>query len=234
MPPDRPIGGRPARLPAAVLWDLDGTLIDSEPYWDAATADLIAAHGVSWSQAHSDALIGNDLLTSARYIKRHGGVELPAAVIVDLLLDGVARRVAEHLPWRPGARELLAELNQLGVACALVTMSYRRLADAVVAALPPGSFATVVAGDDVTHGKPHPEPYLTAAARLGVRPAECVAIEDSPTGLASAVAAGVPALGVAHLVPLEPSPGRHLVGTLVGVSGADLGELRNVLGTAAG
>ncbi|HEY6798495.1 MAG TPA: HAD family phosphatase [Kineosporiaceae bacterium] len=234
MPPDGPGSRRPTRLPAAVLWDLDGTLIDSEQYWDAATADLIAAHGRTWSQAHSDALIGNDLLTSARYIKRHGGVELPAPMIVDILVDGVTERLARHLPWRPGARELLAELTELDVPCALVTMSYRRLADAVVAALPAGSFAAVVAGDDVSHGKPHPEPYLTAAARLQVAPADCVAIEDSPTGLASAVAAGVPALGVAHLVPLEPSPGRHLVGSLVGVSAAGLGELPRLLGTAAG
>jgi HAD superfamily hydrolase (TIGR01509 family) len=225
---------RPGVWPAAVLWDLDGTLVDSEPYWDEATAELIAAHGRSWSQAHSNALIGNDLLTSARYIKRHGGVELPAPVIVDFLVDCVARRLRGRLPWRPGAPELLAELNRLGIPCALVTMSYRRLADAVVGALPEGSFATVVAGDDVTHGKPHPEPYLTAAARLAVTPGECVAIEDSPTGLASAVAAGVPALGVVHLVPLEPSPGRHLVGSLAGVTAADLGRVRDVLRHAAG
>jgi beta-phosphoglucomutase-like phosphatase (HAD superfamily) len=113
-------------------------------------------------------------------------------------------------------------------------MSYRRLAEAVVEALPTGSFGTIVAGDDVTHGKPHPEAYLTAAARLGVTPGECVAIEDSPPGLASAVAAGVPALGVAHLVPLEPSPGRHLIGSLVGVTARDLGRLPDVVRRAAG
>jgi HAD superfamily hydrolase (TIGR01509 family) len=173
-------------------------------------------------------------MTSARYIRRHGGVDLPSAVIIETLLTGVVERVGRRLPWRPGARELLAELHTLGVPCALVTMSYRLLADAVLAALPPGSFAAVVAGDDVTHGKPHPEPYLTAAARLGVLPEDCVAIEDSPTGLASAVAAGVPALGVEHLVPLEPSPGRHLVDTLDGVTAADLGRLSENLRRAAG
>jgi HAD superfamily hydrolase (TIGR01509 family) len=204
---------------------MDGTLVDSEPYWDACTFALVAAHGRGWSQAHSDALIGNDLLTSARYIRRHGGVDLPAPMIVDLLVDGVAERIRRHIPWSPGARQLLAELNRLGVPCALVTMSYRRIADAVVSALPADSFAAVVCGDDVTRGKPHPEPYLTAAARLGAAPADCVAIEDSPTGLASAVAAGVPALGVAHLVPLEHSAGRHLIDSLAGVTAADLARL---------
>jgi HAD superfamily hydrolase (TIGR01509 family) len=234
MPPEAPTGGQPDRLPAAVLWDLDGTLVDHEHYWDASTLALIEEHGGTWSQAHSDALIGNSLPVSARYIQRHGGIDLPAETIVERLVDGVAARTAERILWRPGARELLAELRGLGVPCALVTMSYRRLAEAVLAALPAGTFATVVAGDDVRHGKPHPEAYLTAAARLRVPPGDCVAIEDSPTGLASAVAAGVPALGVAHLVPLEPSPGRRVVGSLVGVTAADLGRLRELVDRAAG
>jgi HAD superfamily hydrolase (TIGR01509 family) len=219
----------PEALPAAVLWDLDGTLVDSEHYWDEATFALVAEHGTGWSQSHSDNLIGNALLTSARYIRRHGGVDLPPEVIVERLVDGVVERLAREITWRPGARELLAELNRLGVPCALVTMSYRRLADAVLAALPEGSFAAVVAGDDVTHGKPHPEPYLTAAARLGVDPADCVAIEDSPTGLASAEAAGVPALGVAHLLPLEPAGSRRIVGSLAGVGAAELGRVAELV-----
>ena len=221
-------------LPAAVLWDLDGTLVDSEPYWIQSEYALVAAHGGTWDDRHAHALVGQDLLTSARYLRRHGGVDLPPPVIVERLLDAVVARVAEHVPWRPGARELLAELRGLAVPCALVTMSYRRLAETVVAALPAGSFAAIVAGDDVTHGKPHPEAYLTAASRLGVSPADCVAVEDSPTGLASAVAAGVPALGVAHLVPLEPSPGRHLVSTLEGMTARDLAELRDVARQATG
>jgi len=208
--------------PDAVLWDLDGTLVDTEPYWIECEFALVAAHGGVWTTEHAHALVGSDLVASARYIRRHGGVDLPDHAIVDALVDGVAERVRRHIPWRPGARELLAELGRERVPCALVTMSYRRLALAVLDALPAGSFTAVVAGDDVTHGKPHPEPYLTAAARLGVVPGDCVAIEDSPTGLASAVAAGVPALGVEHLVPLVPSPGRQLVDSLVGLTPADL------------
>lgn len=213
---------RPADLPAAVLWDMDGTLVDTEPYWMECEFALVEAHGGVWSEEHAHALVGNDLLTSARYLRRVGGVDLPVTRIVDLLLDGVIERVRRRVPWRPGARELLADLVALGVPCALVTMSYRRFADCVLGALPAGSFATLVAGDDVTHGKPHPEPYLTAAARLDVDPARCLAIEDSQTGLTSAVAAGVPTLGVEYLVPLSRGAGRHVVGTLEGVTPADL------------
>jgi len=104
-------------------------------------------------------------------------------------------------------------------------MSYRRFTDAVVEALPPGAFAAVVAGDEVTRGKPHPEPYLTAAARLGVAPGECVAIEDSPTGVASAVAAGVPTLAVEHLVTIAPGPGRTIVHSLETWTPEDLAKL---------
>ena len=219
--------------PAAVLWDMDGTLVDTEPYWIECEYALVEAHGGTWTQEHAHALVGNDLLTSAHYLRRHGDVDLPASDIVELLLDGVVERVRRAVPWRPGARELLAELVALDVPCALVTMSYRRLARAVLAALPPDSFAALVAGDDVTQGKPHPEPYLTAAARLGVAPADCVAVEDSPTGLASAVAAGIPTLGVTHLVPLLPGPGRHLVTTLVGLTAADLARLPEVVAPRA-
>jgi HAD superfamily hydrolase (TIGR01509 family) len=117
---------------------------------------------------------------------------------------------------------LLADLVAHGVPCALVTMSWRRVAAAVVDALPPGSFTAVVCGDDVTNGKPHPEPYLTAAHRLGVAVGECVAIEDSPTGARSAVAAGCRTLGVPNVAAIPDDVGAHLIGSLTGVRAHDL------------
>jgi HAD superfamily hydrolase (TIGR01509 family) len=212
-------------LPAAVLWDMDGTLVDTEPYWIECERELVTRYGHEWSDDDAHALVGNPLLVSAEYIRERGHVPLAPEVIVEVLLDGVVERVRRHVPFRPGARELLEALLAAGVPCALVTMSYRRFADAVVEALPPGAFAAVVVGDEVTHGKPHPEPYLTAAARLGVAPEACVAIEDSPTGVASAVAAGVPTLAVEHLVPISPGPLRTIVHSLEGWTPADLGVL---------
>jgi HAD superfamily hydrolase (TIGR01509 family) len=212
--------------PAAVLWDMDGTLVDTEPYWFDVEFELVEEFGGTWSEADAISLVGFDLLDSAHELRTRGGVELDAVEVVERMIDGVARRVAEQLPWRPGAAELLAECVAEQIPCAMVTMSWRRLADAVIASAPTGSFVASITGDEVRVGKPDPEPYHAAAAALGLHPAECVAIEDSPTGVASALAAGCATLGVPHVVPITAAPGLTLVDSLVGVSVADLGRLR--------
>jgi HAD superfamily hydrolase (TIGR01509 family) len=211
--------------PEAVLFDMDGTLVDTEPYWIEVEYELVAEHGGTWSLEHALNLVGNDLLISAAYIREHGGVDLPPAEIVERLLDGVVARVRRTVPWQPGARELLAELNKVGIACGLVTMSYERFVAPVLEALPAGSFQTVVTGDKVTVGKPHPEPYLTAAADLGVAPGSCLAIEDSNTGATSAEAAGCTVLVVPNHVPVLAGPRRVFRDSLVGVEIADLEKI---------
>lgn len=209
-----------ARIPAAVLWDMDGTLVDTEPYWIEAEYTLVERHGGTWSDAHAHALVGSDLLAAGAYIREHGPVDLEPAQIVEALLEIVIERVRAHTPWQPGAAELLADLAAAGIPCALVTMSYAELADAVVRQLPAGSFAISITGDQVEFGKPHPEPYLRAAAALGVDPAACVAIEDSPTGVASAEAAGCHTLAVPHVAHVQATPGRTIVDSLVGIDAA--------------
>jgi HAD superfamily hydrolase (TIGR01509 family) len=211
-------------LPAAVLWDMDGTLVDTEPYWIAAEHEIVEEHGGTWSDEFAHQLVGNDLLVSAMFIKDNSAVPWEPERIVDELLDRVISRVTEHVPWRPGARELLSALQDEGVPSALVTMSWRSLADAVVGALPEGTFAAVVTGDEVSHGKPHPEPYRAAARLLGVSPEDCVAIEDSPTGVRSAVAAGVPTLAVPHVVAVPEIRGAVHLDTLSGLTPAGLAE----------
>lgn len=209
----------------AVLWDLDGTLVDTEPAWIAAEYRLVESFGGSWDDAHARALVGNPLLVSAAYIREHGGVELPLAEIVDRLLVEVVAAVEREVVWRPGVLRLLGELRAAGVPCALVTMSYQSLAQAVASQLPAGSFDTVVTGEQVARGKPDPEAYLTAAQRLGVQPSRCVAIEDSPTGVASAEAAGCVVIAVRNQVPLAPAPGRIVLDDLAAVTVADLRAL---------
>ncbi|MEO7448396.1 MAG: HAD family phosphatase [Humibacillus sp.] len=209
-------------LPAAVLWDMDGTLVDTEPYWIAAEHELVAAHGGQWSDEYAHLLVGNALEVSAQLIIDKSGIDLSVSEIVEALLDRVVARVEQEVPWRPGARELLDELGALGVPSLLVTMSWRRLADTVVRTLPDGTFRALVTGDEVEHGKPHPEPYLAAARLIGADPADCVALEDSPAGVRSATAAGVPTLAIPHIVPVPPTDGAVQISTLHGVRAADL------------
>ena len=187
---------------AAVLWDMDGTLVDTEPFWIRAETELVAAHGGTWTDADAHELVGRDLLDSAAYLQRVGEVDMEPAASVELMMERVIEQMAASPPWRPGALDLLAALGAAGVPSVLVTMSWRRLVGAVVDLLPPGTFAATGAGDEVDRGKPHPEPYLAAADILGVPPTACVAIEDSPTGARSALAAGCKVLGVPHVVAI--------------------------------
>lgn len=202
-----------ARLPAALLWDLDGTLINSEPYWMAAEAELVAEHGGTWTYDDGARLVGKALIDSATIIHEHG-VPLAPEEIVETLVERMVTRLEEAVPWQPGALTILTALRDAGVPNALVTMSYRVLADAVLRAAPEGLFQAVVCGDEVTHGKPDPEAYRRAAALLGVDPGAAVAVEDSPAGLTSALASGARTIGVEVVVPVEPRPGLSRVASL--------------------
>jgi HAD superfamily hydrolase (TIGR01509 family) len=209
-------------IPQAVLWDMDGTLVDTEPYWIEAEFELAESHGGTWSREHALELVGNDLLTSGRYIRDHMGIAPSPEEIVEALLDGVVARVQERVPWCAGARELLADLRAAGVPCGLVTMSYTRFVAPILAALPDGTFSAIVTGDVVERGKPDPEPYLTAARMLGVDPSACLAIEDSNTGATSAEAAGTTVLVVPNHVEVVPSARRLFHETLVGITAREL------------
>ena len=208
--------------PHAVLWDMDGTLVDTEPYWIQSEFEIVEEHGGVWSHEHAMNLVGNDLLVSGRYIHEHSGIALDPARIVEELLDRVVARVSQEVPWRPGALELLGDLRDQGVRCALVTMSYRRFVAPILSSLPSDTFEVIVTGDTVSQGKPHPEPYEKAAAILGVDPAHTVAIEDSNTGARSAEAAGCTVLVVQNHVPVLPGERRVFVETLAGMTTGDL------------
>lgn len=209
----------------AVLWDMDGTLVDTEPYWINAEHEIVEAHGGTWSDEFAHELVGKDLMVSAQFIRDNSPITWEPERVIEELLIRVIAQVREHVPWRPGARELLESLREQGVPSALVTMSWRSFAEAVLDALPDGSFAVVVTGDEVERGKPHPEPYLRAADLLGVSPSDCVALEDSPTGVASAVAAGVPTVAIPHVVAVPEQPGAVQVSSLAGVGVTELAEL---------
>ena len=211
----------------AVLWDMDGTLVDTEPYWIATEQAMADKYGATWTHADALTLVGSDLIDSGRYIKKVMGLELTPEEIVEELLDGVVAKVELEVPWRPGAVELLDSLAAAGIRCGLVTMSYERFVAPILAHLPAETFRVVVTGDQVQYGKPHPEPYLTAAAALGVPPEECVAIEDSNTGAKSAEEADCLVLVVENHVPVLEGPGRVFRQTLEGLTVEELAALRS-------
>jgi len=214
-------------FPLAVLWDMDGTLVDSEHYWSISQNRLAQQYGATWTEEDEKGVIGSSLYDSSDLIKRKFGIEdRSVQEIIDHLTDEVIEQLRQVLPWRPGALELLLDLKQAGIKTALVTMSMRRMALAVAESIPFAAFDVVIAGDDVKYGKPHPEPYLKAAKSLGVDPADCIAFEDSMTGLNSAAAAGTHAIGVTNLVELTPGNDRRVIDSLVGLSSSNLHELR--------
>ncbi len=217
----------PNNFPAAVLWDMDGTLIDSEPYWLLSESRLASDYGATWTEENGHELIGKSLYDSSALLKDRLNIQdLSVEQVIDRLTDEVVSHLKGRLPWRPGALELLMDLKQNGVKTALVTMSMRRMALAVIEQIPFQAFDVVVGGDDVRIGKPHPEPYLRAAELLGVDPTQCIALEDSRTGLASAEAAGTVAVGIPNIVPIPPAPNRIVIPTLSEMNTELLANLR--------
>jgi HAD superfamily hydrolase (TIGR01509 family) len=212
-------------FPAAVLWDMDGTLIDSEPYWLASESAFAAAHDSNWGQDDGLGVIGMSLYESSKLLKERVGSSLEPQQIIDQITDGVLSELERSIPWRPGARELLKLLKDNNVKTALVTGSMHRMAQKVAEKIGFEAFDVIVGGDDVVKGKPHPESYLTAASMLGVDPTHCVAFEDSLTGITSAEAAGTKAVGIAHIVEIPMVENRILWPTLEGVQMNDLRAL---------
>ncbi len=214
----------------AVLWDMDGLLVDTEPTWTVAEQELARELGGVFSPELKAAIVGTRLELAVPAILRWYDVEdTPAQVARTYawLLGRMVELYAERPTVLPGAGELLAALRAEGVPVALVSSSYRVLVDAVLAH-GIGPFDVTVAGDEVACGKPHPEPYLTAAAALGVDVAACVVLEDSPSGVVSGEAAGCAVVAVPAVagVDLEAGP-RRLV--LPSLSGLTVDDLRRVV-----
>jgi HAD superfamily hydrolase (TIGR01509 family) len=199
----------------AVLFDMDGLLIDSEPIWSIAEEEVMADLGGPWRPEIKAALVGKRLDETAQiFLSFAPGSERDAAYVESFLLHRMCALFRQRLPWQPGARELLDALRDRGVPLALVSSSYRPLVDAALEDMGADRFAATLAGDEVTHAKPHAEPYLRAALALGLDPASCVVLEDSLTGVLAGEAAGCTVVAVPSVVDVPAAPGRHLVPSL--------------------
>lgn len=179
-----------------VLFDLDGTLVDSEPYWAAAQTRLVRSFGGQWEEKDVSALIGKAPTTITGALQA-AGVTLTPEAIVERLVADVAHQLEEVVVWMPGADILLREVRSAGMKTALVTMSPRPIVDVVLSLLPEQSFDAVVCLDDVVMTKPHPEAYLRALQLLDLRAGDAIALEDSIPGVAAATAAGIPTIAIA-------------------------------------
>jgi HAD superfamily hydrolase (TIGR01509 family) len=209
----------------AVLFDMDGLLVDTEPLWFETEAEVMDRLGGPWTRADQEQLLGGSMANTVGYLLAKATRPAPPDEVARWMMEGMLRRAAQgRVIVRPGARELLAEVAAARLPHALVTGSQRLFTDAVLASTGL-DFTVTVSGDDVSRSKPDPEPYLLAAKLLDADPGQCVALEDSPNGVASAAAAGCLVVAVPSLVPIQPAPGRLVVRSLREVTVRTLREL---------
>lgn len=217
----------------ALLWDLDGTLLDTEHLWLAAETDVMAHHGYQWTSADQQHCLGGPIERVTAYMADRVNDGISTDHLAAELLESMEAHLRRNDPsWQPGSVELIRSAHRQGLQLALVTASHRRLLDALDETLEhtlatkvgmsPPVFTVTVAGDEVPATKPDPGPYLEAARRLGVDIRDCLVIEDSPTGVHAGIASGAPVIAVPHLTPITGSPRCRVVRSLTDVDLAQL------------
>ncbi|MFE2264697.1 HAD family hydrolase [Streptomyces griseosporeus] len=210
----------------AVLLDMDGTLVDTEGFWWDVEVEVFAALGHTLDDSWRHVVVGGPMTRSAGFLIEATGANITLDELTVLLNEGFEDRIGRDLPLMPGAARLLAELSEHRVPTALVSASHRRIIDRVLTRLGAHHFSLTVAGDEVSRTKPHPDPYLLAAAGLGADPARCAVIEDTATGVAAAEAAGCHVVAVPSVAPIAPAARRTVVTSLEEV---DLTFLRGLM-----
>ena len=210
----------------AVLFDMDGLLVDSERLWYESEAEVMADLGAPWGPEDQESLVGGSIARTVAYMLARTGPVAEPVEIARRLLGGMAERLRANVPLMPGAEDLLEEVREAGVPSALVSSTHRVLMEHALDGIGRHRFTVTIAGDEVDNTKPHPEPYLTAARMLGADPRRCVALEDSPSGSESATAAGCRLVAVPSVVEIPAAPGRTVVSSLREV---DLARLRSLV-----
>jgi len=211
---------------AAVLFDMDGLLVDSEPQWFEAETRVVEKLGGAWGKKEQVDLLGSNLGVAARYMLEHTGSDQSTDEVIRMLLDQMTEELRREVRFRPGALELVDALAESEIPMALVTSSVRVHVDVVLTHLPGNPFSHHVTADDVAMLKPHPEPYLKALELLDAPADGTIVLEDSPAGVTAAEAAGCHVLAVPSVVPIEQGHRRTVLPTLVGT---DVRLLRSML-----
>jgi HAD superfamily hydrolase (TIGR01509 family) len=234
MRPRAEVAVIPAAAPAtggglqAVLFDMDGLLVNTEPLWFEVECDVMARLGGKWTEQDQQALVGGSLQRSVAYLLDRSAGPASHDEVAASLVGGMTRLLAQRgVTAMPGALELYAEVAEAGIAHALVTSSERVIMDSVLTALARRDvvFEVTVCAEDVRSAKPDPEPYLVAAALVGADPRFCVALEDSPNGVAAAEAAGCVTVAVPGITPIPARPGRLVARSLTEIDLATLSAM---------
>jgi HAD superfamily hydrolase (TIGR01509 family) len=214
----------PASAPAdfpfdAVLFDMDGSLVETESIWFKAERDVVAELGGEWLPEHQELFVGGPLDGMIAHMLELTGSDVTPDFVLGLVMTRmVGLLTTGPVHWLPGAKELVLALRDRGVPLVLVSASLRPMVDAVLVHVDPAGVALSISGTEVTDSKPHPEPYLRAAELVGTTADRCLAVEDSPTGVTSARAAGCTVLAVPSLRPIEPADDVHVLTSLAGVT----------------
>ncbi|MGY1454979.1 HAD family hydrolase [Streptomyces sp. SS8] len=223
------VSGAAATGLQAVLLDMDGTLVDTEGFWWETEVEVFAELGYALADEHREVVVGGPMSRSATHLIQATGADISLGDLTVLLNSKFIERVERGVSLMPGARRLLTELAAHDVPAALVSASHRRVIDRMLVSLGPEHFALTLAGDEVERTKPHPDPYLLAASRLGAHPGRCVVVEDTATGVASAEAAGCHVVAVPSVTRIEPAHRRTVVPSLEEV---DLPFLHSLIASA--
>jgi HAD superfamily hydrolase (TIGR01509 family) len=208
------ISPQPDNALQAVLFDMDGLLVDTEGVWFDVEVAAMAELGCQLGPEHAERVVGGPMTRVVRYLIEVCGARVAAPELEGMIIDGMMAALRQGVALQPGAKDLLTQVAAEHVPCALVSSSHRFMMEAVLDSVGRQYFPVTVAGDEVRQMKPSPEPYLTAAARLGVDPAYAVVLEDSPTGVASAEAAGCVTVAVPSVAPIARTNGRLVVPSL--------------------
>lgn len=213
---------------------MDGTLTDTERLWTISLERVARSYGRRLSRAARESMVGQDMWATIDLLHRDLGITAAPQATAQRLTDETMQVFREGLPVKDGAVELLAAVRSAGLRTALVTATYRELVDVALDTIGRDAFDVTVCGDEVSANKPDPAPYLRALQLLDLPPADCLVIEDSPTGSRSAVAAGLGVLVVPSEIPVQPGPGMLFASTLAGVDVEQLREMHQRLREARG
>ena len=203
---------------SALLFDMDGTVIDSEPLWLEAEIEVMAELGCHWDAQDQQNCLGGPMDRTEKYMQERSGNIKPYGYFRDNLNRVMQKKLLHDLKLVPNALELISSAKKIGIKTALVTASGSVLMNIALKKFPDGIFDATVSRDDVINSKPNPEPYLRAADLLEMNISNCVVFEDSETGVTSGLASGAQVIGIPHLINLAPHENLRIVDSLSDVS----------------